>query len=103
MAYSSFTFEVAALRDATVIRLYGAFDIAAQNIFDAQILPLFDGKSTVTIDLSCLTFFDPTGLYCLLNARDRSLENGAPLRVRGGSELFDKWVEVAGLFDADDA
>jgi anti-anti-sigma factor len=103
MAHPSFTFEVTDLTHATVFRLYGAFDLAAEKIFDSSILPLFDGKPTVVVDLTGLTSFDPTGLYCLLNARDQLLERGASLRVTGGSGLLDTWVEVAKLFDAEDA
>jgi anti-anti-sigma factor len=103
MADPIFTFEVADLTHATVFRLYGAFDLAAGNVFDESLLPLFDGKPTVVIDLSGLTSFEPTGLYCLLNARDQLIDHGGSLRVVGGHGILEDWVKVAALFESAEA
>jgi anti-anti-sigma factor len=102
MADPTFTFEVADLTHATVFRLRGAFDLAAGNVFDESIVPLFDGKPTVVVDLSGLTSFEPTGLFCLLNARDQLIDRGASLRVVGGDGILEDWVKVAALFETEE-
>jgi anti-anti-sigma regulatory factor len=101
MADPTFTFEVADLTHATVFRLFGAFDLAAGNVFDGSIIPLFDGKPTVVIDLGGLTSLEPTGLFCLLNARDLLIDRGASLCVVGGDGILEDWVKIAALFESD--
>src|SRR5687767_8275865 len=103
MADATFTFKVTDLPHATVFRLFGVFDLAAANIFDDSIIPLFDGKPTVVVDLSGLTSFEPNVLYCLLNARDQLIDLDRSLRVVGGDGILEDWVKVAGLFPADEA
>jgi anti-anti-sigma factor len=97
------TFEATDLTHTIVVRLYGPFDPTAARIFDEAILPLFDNRPVVVVDLSGLTSFDATGLYCLLHARDQLRERGASLRVTGGGGLVDNWEELAELFEAREA
>jgi anti-sigma B factor antagonist len=56
---------------ATIIRLYGEFDLSSEEAFREQLGALLDGDiTTLVMDLRGLTFMDSTGLRVLISLKN---------------------------------
>ncbi|HEX3326581.1 MAG TPA: STAS domain-containing protein [Actinomycetota bacterium] len=84
--------------DSVVIRASGELEISTTATLDRELQKALDGKaSTVTLDLSDLSFVDSTGLRLLINAASHARANGTRLRMRDGSQAVKRALEVTGL------
>jgi anti-sigma B factor antagonist len=54
--------------EKTIVRLYGEFDLSAEEGFRAELARLLEGNNrTLVLDLRGLTFMDSTGLRALIS------------------------------------
>ena len=69
--------------DAVVLKLFGEFDMACCDDFEAAVQSLNgDPLRQVVIDLGGLTFIDSSGIRTLLDSKRRAEEHGVVLVVR---------------------
>jgi anti-anti-sigma factor len=79
------------------IALSGDLDLATA-ILSKKLAPFEgNGVSTIIRDLQDLTFIDSTGMHAFLEARNRAMNNGQRLIVRGGSPTTQRHIEIVGL------
>jgi anti-anti-sigma factor len=84
-----------------VVRLDGELDIASAKAFEDEVRRAIDtDASSVTLDLSRLSFIDSTGLRAMLAINEFSSSKGDPLRMSRGSEPVERALEVSGLRDS---
>ena len=76
------------------IRLEGDLDLASAHELRAV---LRDVGGDTTVDCSCLTFIDSSGISVLLGAHRRLEAEGHTLRLVGMSPTVRRPVELAGL------
>jgi anti-anti-sigma factor len=77
-----------------VIQLVGELDILSVHAFLASIDLVT--HSTVTVDVSRLTFLDARGLSAIITAAIRLREEGDDLEVRGAGGIVRRVFEVTG-------
>jgi anti-sigma B factor antagonist len=64
------------------MRLYGEFDLAARDRFQAAFTPLAqDGLRELVVDLAGLSFIDSIGIRCLLEAKGLADRDGFQMFV----------------------
>jgi anti-sigma B factor antagonist len=83
-----------------IIRIAGEVDLASSARL-ATTLDQFvnDGASTVTLDLSRVTFFDSSGIRVLVRATHDLAETGHPLELATPSPAVRRVLEMAGVLD----
>jgi anti-anti-sigma factor len=84
--------------DAVRVSLRGELDLATVDEADAKLqLAEAEGRETVVLDLSELTFMDSTGLRLVLRAVRRSSENGYRLQLISAPPPVQRVFRVTGL------
>lgn len=81
---------------AHVLEVEGVLDIFTIEDFDNSLLELHD-VSSLTIDLSRLTFIDSTGIGALLRAIYLAQEQNFPIHLTGMSEGIREMFETIGV------
>jgi anti-sigma B factor antagonist len=91
-------FSVAVETDGAVrvIRLAGELDVATAPQLRAAFLEPIQ-ETTVIVDVADLTFMSSTGVGELIIARQRSIEKGWTLKVRGMSGTVANVLRVTGV------
>ena len=85
-----------AARGEGVVYLRGELDMSTEDRARRILLPIAGNHSSLTLDLSQLTFCDSTGLNLMLEILF-SLPKGGRLQVLGASRSIRKLFEVSGL------
>ena len=79
-------------------RLIGDLDLAnAPLVRDELVRMLDEGVSTLSIDLSDLTFLDSTGIAALVVVRKHALDRGVELDVHSPREAICHVLEACGV------
>lgn len=80
------------------IVLSGDLDLATASILSEKLAPFEgNGVSTIILDLQDLSFIDSTGMHTFLEARNRAMNNGQRLLVRGASSTAQRYINIVGL------
>ena len=79
----------------TVVEVAGELDIASVPELAHEFGTL--EPCNVTVDLTRVTFVDSSGLRCLVEAHERTHDDGNTLRVRGTSRIVRRTFEITGL------
>src|SRR5215217_6889228 len=81
--------------DSLAVRAAGELDIAsAPALEDSLLHALESGASSIVLDLTGVTFIDPTGLRVLLWAAAHSDEDGDRFRIDSGSAAVRRLLEL---------
>jgi anti-sigma B factor antagonist len=62
-----------------------------------------DGVREMVVDLGSVTFMDSTGIYLLLDARERAARRGCRIRLRDVPAQTRRLLEMAGSIDGYDS
>jgi anti-anti-sigma factor len=90
--------EVVPERDHVTLRLAGEIDTStARSVRDAALNAMRQHSPNIWIDLSGITFLDPTGLEMLLTARLRATLQGGELRLVDPARTMLRVLEVTGV------
>jgi anti-sigma B factor antagonist len=93
-----FELDVERRDDATIVRVRGEFDLAAERPCVEFFRQLEDGqKGELILDLREVTFLDSTGLRLILDLWNRSREEGFDLAVLPGTGSVQRLFELTGL------
>ncbi len=93
----SFSVRVEEEGDALAVHAVGELDIASAPALEHSMLhALESGTPSIVLDLTGVTFIDPTGLRTLLWAAQHSGENRDSLRIRIGSAVR-RMIEMTGV------
>jgi anti-sigma B factor antagonist len=83
-----------------VARVVGELDIATAEFLDQELVRVSRcDAALIVLDLGAVGFIDSKGLQVLLAAAKRSRENGNRLRIRRGSKVVDRVIQLSGLED----
>ena len=77
--------------------LSGEIDMAAQEALERGLERAGAGSTSVTVDLSAVTFIDSGGLRTLLEANARQREAGLSLVLRAPSPTVRRALEIIGV------
>jgi anti-sigma B factor antagonist len=84
--------------DEVVVSVHGELDLASASTLRHRLLDLFGLPVTsVTLDLSGLSFMDSTGLSVLVGAERLAAERGIALEVEGASTQVAWMLSLTGL------
>jgi anti-sigma B factor antagonist len=84
--------------DSLVIRAFGEIDLASVEVLRRSLHDAFESNaSSMTLDLTEVSFIDSSGLHALVWAAARSGENGDRLRIRCGSGAVRRMIELCRL------
>lgn len=93
-------FEVIGCVEHGVFRVVprGELDIStAPSLVRAMKQAERTNANIIVLDLRAVTFMDSTGVRCLLNAQERSLNSGERLLIRKGGPRIQELLERTGL------
>ena len=92
-------FDVAAGRDGhLVVHVSGEIDLSARSLFQKRLDDMFEANDDdVVVDLADVSFIDSTGLFVLLQARERLETAGRKLMIARPSRPVTRVLELAGL------
>jgi anti-anti-sigma factor len=92
------TIEVVPEHDHVTLRLTGEINMCtAESVRDAALTVMRQHSPNISIDLSGVTFLDPTGLEMLLTIRLRATLQGGELRLVDPARTMLRVLEVAGV------
>ena len=80
-----------------LLRLEGELDLSTGALLRAWLRKL--DRQPLVLDLGGLTYTDWSGLAILLEERTRSVQNGAPLRIRGATGQTRDLLKRAGVLE----
>ncbi|GAA1833265.1 hypothetical protein GCM10009682_59580 [Luedemannella flava] len=80
-----------------VVALAGECDLAARDQLVAALREALDAGSTVTVDLSGLSFLDSSGIHELVSAHRTATRNGGALHVTGASGVVAQVLDLTGV------
>jgi anti-sigma B factor antagonist len=81
-----------------VVRALGGIDLASVEMLRKSLLDGFESDaSSITLDLTGVSFIDSSGLHALLWAAERLGENGDLLWIRCGPGAVRRTTELCGL------
>lgn len=84
--------------DVTVLELHGELDVDSAPMLQSHISEIIaDGKVSIVLDMSSISFFDSTGLEKLLWAADYCKENNCQMTLAGLDENCRKILEITRL------
>ena len=84
--------------EAVIVELAGELDVAnAAALSHALTTIVLERPSTVTVDLTQLTFMDSSGIRCLMGAANLALDGGCNLTVRHPNATIRRVFEVCGV------
>ncbi len=78
-----------------VVHLYGELDMAEAARLKSLLVNV--GRSTVSVNLSKLTFLDAQGLDAIVSARQTILAEGNTFRIVGARGIVRRVFELTGL------
>ena len=81
----------------TTVSLAGEFDLSAVVVVTEAVMPHLD--RAVTVDLDAVTFFDSSGMQCLLQLSLDATARGGSLSLGSMSRPVRRVLEIAGLAD----
>jgi anti-anti-sigma factor len=81
--------------DSLDLRVIGDLDRATSRILENSLRSALERRASVIVDLAKVRLMDAAGVRVLLWAS----ENGAHLRVRGGSDVVPRLLELSGARD----
>jgi anti-sigma B factor antagonist len=82
---------------ATVLALFGEFDLAGIQQFEAELGKLEAGAKVLVVDLSGLDFMDSSGLRALVMADQRAAKQGRRLAIVPGPPAVRRVFEITQL------
>ena len=95
----SFSTQIDATDEATVIHVRGEIDMATAGRLRDAIEPHMGPAQTIILDLSGVEFMDSSSLHVLVQARGRLTENGGSLVLRNPSSAAHRVLTAAGASD----
>lgn len=92
---ATFGLQVEEREDLHVVHLYGELDMAEADRVHTTLVTV--GRSTVSVNLSRLTFLDAQGLDAIISARRAVLADGNTFRIVGATGIVRRVFELTGL------
>jgi anti-anti-sigma factor len=82
------------------LSLHGELDVASAGAFMEQLsLVNRSGVAELTVDLSELSYIDPTGLSLLAVEQQRAVASGMTLHIASPSDFVRRMLRITGLID----
>jgi anti-sigma B factor antagonist len=82
------------------LSLHGELDVASAGAFIEQLsLVNRSGVAELTVDLSELSYIDPTGLSVLAVEQQRAAASGMTLHIASPSDFVRRMLRITGLID----
>jgi anti-sigma B factor antagonist len=82
------------------LSLHGELDVASAGAFIEQLsLVNRSGVAELTVDLSELSYIDPTGLSVLAVEQQRAAASGMTLHIASPSDFVRRMLRITGLLD----
>jgi anti-sigma B factor antagonist len=86
--------------NCTRLSLRGELDVASAGAFREQLsLVNQSGVAELTVDLSELSYIDPTGLSVLAVEQQRAVATGLTLRIASPSDFVLRMLRITGLIE----
>lgn len=83
-----------------VVSLAGDVDLASREAVAGSLaagLAELDDGDTLVVDVSAVTFFDSTGLSCLVGVHRDARAVGSRVLVRGATPMIERLLAMTGL------
>ena len=90
-------YQIETIKDATVVKLKGAFDRSSRGNMEMELLFLVSYGSKLVFDLSEVNFISSAGLHLLLDIYRRCEQQHAYLALTGFSEPVREILSMTGL------
>lgn len=97
MIQHEFNIETSESETSVRILVAGELDLATAPLLDGEVRQVEATAASLVIDLSGVTFMDSSGLRLLVDAHQRSQENGNRLQIIEGSEPVRRVLRLSGL------
>jgi anti-anti-sigma factor len=86
--------------NCALLSLHGELDVASAGAFMEQLsLVNRSGVAELTVDLSELSYIDPTGLSLLAVEQQRAVASGMTLHIASPSDFVRRMLRITGLID----